>query len=233
MKANVLTLFPEMFPGILGHSLTGKALASNQWHLNVVNIREFANDKYGTVDDSPFGGGAGMVMKVDVLDKALSNTYQTGPLIYFSPRGKRLTQSRVETLAKEKEITLICGHFEGVDERIFSLWNIEEVSIGDYILSGGEGAAQILLDSVIRLIPNVLGNPESIKEESFYNSLLEYPQYTRPQSYKGQEVPEVLTSGHHKKIKDWQKEQALKITQERRPDLYETYKQNIKERINK
>jgi tRNA (guanine37-N1)-methyltransferase len=236
MKATVLTIFPEMFPGLLSYSLAGKALDAGRWHLETVNIREYAFDKHRTVDDVPFGGGAGMVMKVDVLDKALQETYGKsavkGPLIYFSPKGKPLTQKRVRELAKEEEITLLCGHFEGIDERVFDLWPIEQISIGDYILSGGETAAMVLLDAVVRLLPDTLGNKDSLTEESFENGLLEYPQYTRPADYKGHKVPEVLIGGHHGKIKEWCLEQSKAVTKEKRPDLYEAYLKNNEEKGN-
>ena len=236
MKATVLTIFPEMFPGLLGHSLAGKALEAGKWTLDVVNIRDYAFDKHRTVDDVPFGGGAGMVMKADVLDKALEETYGKssvkGPLIYFSPRGKTLTQGKARQLAKEEEITLLCGHFEGIDERVFELWPIEQISIGDYILSGGETAAMVLLDAVVRLLPETIGNEESLAEESFENGLLEYPQYTRPAEYKGLKVPEVLVSGHHKKIKEWCLAQSETVTKQRRPDLYEAYLKHKEEKGN-
>ncbi len=222
MKVNVLTLYPEMFPGPLAYSLAKKAYDEGKWSLNVKNIRSYATDNYQTVDDVPFGGGAGMVMKVDVLDRCLSENH-SGKIIYFSPRGKKLNQEMVENLVKEPELTCICGRFEGIDERIFSLYDIEEISIGDFVLSGGEVACITMLDALIRYLPNVLGNPESLKEESFVNGLLEYPLYTRPAEYKGLKVPSVLLSGHHQKIKDWQKEQSLLLTKERRPDLWDAY----------
>lgn len=219
MQVNVLTLFPEMFPGYLGHSLAGKALKDDLWSINTTNIRDFAADKYKTVDDVPFGGGAGMVMKVDVLDRALKAVYKKGPLFYMSPRGKTLTQKRVVELAAEPELTILCGRFEGIDERIMNLWPIEEISIGDYVLSGGEVAALTMLDAVLRYVPEVMGNADSLSEESFANGLLEYPQYTRPQEYNGLTVPEVLLSGHHQKISAWRKEQSIELTKNRRPDL--------------
>ena len=223
MKVNILTLFPEMFPGFLGYSLAGKALEKGLWDLKITNIRDFSDDAYKTVDDVPFGGGAGMIMKVDVLDRALSAVYHGGPLYYMSPRGKTLTQERVVEMASFPEITIVCGRFEGIDERIFALYPMEEVSIGDFVLSGGEPAALTMLDAVLRYLPSVLGNKESLSEESFSNGLLEYPQYTRPQEYRGQTVPDVLLSGHHKNISLWRKAQSEALTQQRRPDLWQSY----------
>lgn len=225
MKVNVLTLFPEMFPGFLGYSLAGRAMEKGLWTLNVTNIRDFAQDAYKTVDDVPFGGGAGMVMKVDVLDRVLAHVYKGGPLYYMSPRGKTLTQKKVVELAKEPEITVICGRFEGIDERIFDLYPIEEMSIGDFVLSGGEPAALTMLDAVLRYLPSVMGNRESLLEESFSNGLLEYPQYTRPQEYRGQKVPDVLLSGHHQNVMNWRKAQSEMLTEQRRPDLWKIYQE--------
>lgn len=226
MKVKVLTIFPEMFPGFLGYSLTGKALKEGLWNLEAVNIRDYAFDKHGSVDDTPCGGGAGMIMRPDVLGAALKANYDGGRLIYMSPRGEPLTQQKVHELSKEEKITVICGRFEGIDERVIEAYNIEEVSIGDYILTGGEQAAQILLDAVVRLIPNVLGNSASIENESFENGLLEHPQYTRPIVWEGREVPEVLLSGHHQNIAKWQKEKAIEVTKRKRPDLYKNYLDN-------
>lgn len=223
MNVTVLTLYPEMFPGFLGYSLAGKAMQEGLWSLNAVNIRDFATDSYGTVDDLPFGGGAGMVMKPDVLDRALKASYKTGPLLYMTPKGKPLSQQRVMELAKEPALTILCGRFEGVDERILESWPFEEISIGDYVLSGGEPAALTLLDAVLRYVPNVLGNHDSLVEESFSNGLLEYPQYTRPQVWEGKAVPEVLVSGHHKNIENWRLSQSETLTKERRPDIWEKY----------
>lgn len=223
MKINVLTLFPEMFPGFLGYSLAGKALAEGKCDLNVVNIRDFATDKYKSVDDTPFGGGAGMVMKPSVLDSALKATYQKGEIYYLSPRGMVFNQETAHSFAKEEEMTFLCGRFEGIDERIIEKWNIKEISIGDFILSGGEPALLTMLDAVIRLLPNVMGNDLSEIEESFENGLLEYPHYTKPQEFEGMKVPEILLSGHHKKINEWRLEQSKKITKERRPDLWTKY----------
>ena len=223
MHIDFLTLYPDMFPGCLAYSLAGKALQLGLWSYKATDIRSYADDAYKTVDDIPFGGGAGMVMKVDVLDRALKDVYKTGPLLYMSPRGKPLTQSKVVELAHAQAITVICGRFEGVDERIFDLYPIEEVSLGDYVLSGGEPAALAMIDAVLRYVPGVLGNADSLTEESFSQGLLEYPQYTRPQTYKGLSVPDVLLSGHHQKIQDWREQQSHLLTQKRRPDLWTSY----------
>lgn len=222
-NATVFTIFPELFPGFLGYSLTGKALEDGLWSINTVNIRDYATDKHGSVDDTPCGGGAGMVMRADILGSAISANHKQGKIIAMSPKGKPLTQEMVRQYAKEEQLNIVCGRFEGIDERVIEAFDIEEVSIGDYILTGGEQAAQILLDAVIRLLPNVLGNEESTLEESFENNLLEYPQYTRPTEWQGRIVPEVLLSGHHKKIAEWRLEQSIKTTQERRPDLWKKY----------
>lgn len=223
MKVKVLTIFPELFPGFLGYSLTGKALAEGICEIETVNIRDYAFDKYGSVDDTPCGGGAGMVMRPDVLGQALKENYHGGRLIYMSPRGRPLNQKKLRELAAEDKITVVCGRFEGIDERVLEAFDIEEISIGDYILTGGEQAAMIMLDGIIRLLPNVLGNAESTAEESFENDLLEYPQYTRPIHWQGRDVPEILLSGHHKNISDWRKEQSLKLTEKIRPDLLKKY----------
>ena len=223
MKVKVLTIFPELFPGFLGYSLTGKALKEGIWSLETINIRDYAFDKHGSVDDTPCGGGAGMIMRPDVLGAALKANYQKGRLVYMSPRGRQLTQSLAHELSKEEELTIICGRFEGVDQRVLDAYNVEEVSIGDYILTGGEQASQIMLDAIVRLLPDVLGNSESIADESFENSLLEYHQYTRPICWEGREVPEILLSGHHAKIAEWRKAQSLDITEKRRPDLMKKY----------
>ncbi len=223
MKVKILTIFPEIFPGFLGYSLTGKALQDGIWSLDTVNIRDYAFDKHGSVDDTPCGGGAGMVMRPDVLGAAIKANYHGGRLIYMSPRGRQLTQSLAHELSKEKELTIICGRFEGVDQRVLDAYNVEEVSIGDYILTGGEQGAQIMLDAVVRLLPGVLGNSESLSDESFENSLLEHPQYTRPICWEGREVPEILLSGHHAKIAEWRKAKSLEITEKRRPDLMKKY----------
>lgn len=222
-KATVFTIFPELFPGFLGYSLTGKALEDGLWSINTINIRDYATDKHGSVDDTPCGGGAGMVMRADILGNAISANYSKGKIIAMSPKGKPLTQKMVRQYAKEEQLYIVCGRFEGIDERAIEAYNIEEVSIGDYVLTGGEQAAQIMLDAIIRLLPNVLGNEESTIDESFENNLLEYPQYTRPTEWQGLTVPEVLLSGHHKKIADWRLEQSIKTTQDRRPDLWKKY----------
>lgn len=219
LNVTVLTIFPEVFPGFLGYSLTGRALEKGLWSLKAVNIRDYAFDKHGSVDDTPCGGGAGMIMRPDVLGEAIEHNHKQGKIIYMSPKGKPLTQQKVHELSKEENLTILCGRFEGIDERVLEEYEVEEISIGDYILTGGEQAAMILLDAVVRLIDGVLGNAESIQNESFENSLLEYPQYTRPIEWKGRKVPEILLSGHHENIAKWQIEQAKKITKERRPDL--------------
>ena len=223
-RAVVLTLFPEMFPGPLGHSLAGKALARGDWALDAVNIRDYALDKHATVDDTPCGGGAGMVMRPDVVDSALQATADArGPVIYLSPRGKPLTQARVKALAAEPAVTLLCGRYEGVDQRLLDERGLEEISLGDFVLSGGETAALVLLDACVRLLPGVLGAPESLAEESFERGLLEYPHYTRPAEWKGRHVPDVLLSGNHAAIARWRLAQAEAITKARRPDLWSAY----------
>ena len=226
-QVQVFTLYPEIFPGPLNQGLYGKALAKKLWDLKVVNIRDFAEDKHKTVDDTPFGGGSGMLLKPDVLAKAIDQNMKVGERIfYLSPKGKKFKQKLAQKLSKEKSINLICGHFEGVDERILATRNIEEISIGDFILSGGETAAFVIIDSVLRLLPGVLGNDQSKNDESFENGLLEYPQYTKPQIWEKKNVPEVLLSGDHNKIKDWRLSQSEAITRDRRPDLWEKYKKN-------
>ena len=223
-KATVLTLFPEMFPGTLGHSLAGKALDSGMWYLNKVNIRDFSSDKNGKVDDVPFGGGYGMVIKADVLNEALKSVLDApGPRIYLSPRGKKFDQQFAKKLSFENGAVFICGRYEGVDERFLVYNEIEEVSLGDFILSGGELGAQIIMDSVIRLLPNVVGKPEALLDESFETGLLEYPLYTQPRIWKGLEVPQVLLSGDHKKINLWKKKTSEMITKSKRPDLWAKY----------
>ena len=227
MKINILTLYPEMFPGSLGYSLAGKALNDGKWSLNIVNIRDFATDNYQSVDDTPFGGGAGLVMKPTVLDSALKAIYKTGPLYYLSPRGSVFTQKTAEHWATQgDEMTFLCGRFEGIDERILEKWPFQEISIGDFVLSGGEPALITMLDATIRLLPSVMGNSESGLDESFANGLLEYPQYTKPQNWEGRMVPEVLLSGHHANIKKWRLEQAENLTKTRRPDLWTKYLAN-------
>ena len=226
-QAQVFTLYPDVFPGPLSKGLYGKALSKNLWNLKVVNIRDAAEDKHKTVDDTPYGGGSGMLLKADVLANSLDQNKTEGErLLYLSPKGKKFDQNYAKELASEKSLSMICGHFEGVDERVLSTRNIEEVSIGDFILSGGESAAYVVIDSILRLLPGVLGNDNSKIDESFENGLLEYPQYTKPQIWEEKAVPEVLLSGDHSKIKDWRLSQSEAITRDRRPDLWEKYKKN-------
>jgi len=221
--ATALTLFPEMFPGPLGQSLAGRGLAEGIWSLDAVDIRGFATDKHRTVDDSPFGGGAGMVMRPDVVDAAIRGKRGPGPLIYFTPRGRLLTQARVRELAAEPGVTLLCGRFEGVDQRVLDAHEAEEISLGDFVLSGGELAALMLMDAVVRLLPGVTGNQESLEDESFERGLLEYPHYTRPKDWQGRSVPDVLVSGHHENVRLWRQRQAEDATRQRRPDLWDAY----------
>ena len=226
-QAQVFTLYPEVFPGPLSKGLYGKALSKELWNLKVVNIRDAAEDKHKTVDDTPYGGGSGMLLKADTLAKSLDlNKTEGDRIIYLSPKGKKFDQLYAQELSKEKSVSFICGHFEGVDERVLSTRNIEEVSIGDYVLSGGETAAFVVIDSILRLLPGVLGNENSKMDESFENGLLEYPQYTKPQIWEEKAVPEVLLSGDHNKIKDWRLSQSEAITRVRRPDLWQKYKKN-------
>jgi len=227
MQAQIFTLYPELFPGPLNKGLYGKALSNNIWNLKIVNIRDYSSDKHKTVDDTPFGGGSGMLIKPDVLANSLDQNVKTNEKIYYlTPKGKLFSQKLAKKLSKEKTINLICGHFEGVDQRVIDTRNIEELSIGDYVLSGGETAALVVLDSILRLIPGVLGNDQSISEESFENGLLEYPQYTKPQIWEKKSVPDVLLSGDHAKIKDWRLSESEAITRDRRPDLWQKYKKN-------
>ena len=219
--ATVLTIFPEMLPGPLAYSLAGKALKAELWRLETVDIRNFAGDKHRSVDDAPFGGGPGMVMRPDVLDAAIAGVGGVGPLILLSPRGCRLDQQRVREFAEMPGVRLICGRFEGVDERVLEARGIEEVSLGDFVLSGGEPAAIALIDACVRLLPGVVGCAEALAEESFAEGLLEYPQYTRPQLWQGRAVPEVLVSGDHGRIRTWRRAEAERLTRERRPDLWE------------
>ncbi|HZG31383.1 MAG TPA: tRNA (guanosine(37)-N1)-methyltransferase TrmD [Ensifer sp.] len=224
-RATIITLYPEMFPGFLGQSLSGKALERGAWAIEPVQIRDFATDKHRSVDDTPSGGGAGMVLRADILAKAIDSVGDDDrPRLLMSPRGKPLTQARVRELAEGPGAVIICGRFEGVDQRVIDARHLEEVSIGDYILSGGEPAAMILLDAVIRVLPGVMGNDQSGVHESFESGLLEHPHYTRPPVFEGREIPEVLTSGNHAKIEKWRHEQALKLTAERRPDLLQALK---------
>jgi tRNA (guanine37-N1)-methyltransferase len=221
-RATVLTLYPEMFPGPLGLSLAGRALASGSWALETLQIRDFASDRHRTVDDTPAGGGAGMVMRADVLARAIDHAAPADdprPRLLMSPRGRPLTQARVRQLAGGPGAVIVCGRFEGVDQRVIEARALEEVSVGDYILSGGEPAALVLLDATVRLLPGVMGNDQSGAEESFETGLLEHPHYTRPQEFEGREIPDVLLSGNHARIAEWRRRQAERLTRERRPDL--------------
>ena len=223
-NATVLSLFPEMFPGTLGSSLAGKALKNGLWNLNNINIRDFANNKNGKVDDVPFGGGHGMVINPEVLDKALKSvSAYEGPRIYLSPRGKKFDQTIARNLSKEKGAVFICGRYEGVDERFLIHNDVTEVSVGDFILSGGEIGAQLIIDATVRLLPNVIGNSLGLVEESFENNLLEYPLYTHPRVWNNIEVPEVLLSGDHQKIKMWKIKMSENLTKSKRPDLWSKY----------
>jgi tRNA (guanine37-N1)-methyltransferase len=229
----VVTLFPAMFPGPLGLSIAGQALESGVWALETVDIRDFARDKHRSVDDTPFGGGPGMVMRPDVVDAAIAAALADGrgPLVYLSPRGRLLTQSVVRELAAQPTLTLLCGRYEGVDERVLEARGVDEISLGDFVLSGGEPAAIALIDSVVRLLPGVVGAAATLDEESFERGLLEYPHYTRPADWQGRPVPEVLLSGHHERIKAWRLAQAEATTRTRRPDLWTRYaaERNTKE----
>ena len=225
-QATVLCLFPQMFPGPLGVSLPGKALAAGRWALETVDIRAFARDKHRSVDDAPFGGGPGMVMRPDVLAAAIDANTQGGEgeaLICLSPRGSLLTQARARALSRLRHLVLVCGRFEGVDQRVIEARGLEEVSIGDYVLSGGEVAAMVLIDACVRLLPGVVGTDRSLTEESFEDGLLEYPHYTRPNPWEGREVPEELLSGHHRRVREWRVGAARRLTRERRPDLWQSY----------
>ncbi len=225
--ATVLTIFPSMFPGPLGASLAGRALEQGTWALRALDIRDFAADRHQTVDDAPFGGGAGMVMRPDVVDAALEKAFKDAApgsaAVYLTPRGRLIDQARVRALAAGPGLVVLCGRFEGVDQRVIDARGLEELSLGDFVLSGGEPAAIALIDACVRLLPGVMGAEESLAEESFEDGLLEYPHYTRPQSWCGRAVPEVLLSGHHANIRAWRKAQAEKITAERRPDLWARY----------
>lgn len=225
---SVLTLFPEMFPGPLAYSLAGKALMDGVWSLETVDIRSFARDKHRTVDDAPFGGGAGMVMRPDVISAAIGAHHDgRRPLIYLTPRGRVLDQARARELAQGEGMTLLCGRFEGVDQRVLDHWQVEEVSLGDFVLSGGEPAAIVLIDAVVRLLRGVVGRAESLEEESFERGLLEYPHYTRPQTWEGRAVPEVLVSGHHARVSAWRLAQSEAVTRERRADLWARYRAGV------
>ena len=226
-KARIFTLYPEIFPGPLNKGLYGKALSNKIWNLDIINIRDSAEDKHKTVDDTPLGGGSGMLIKPDVLASSIDqHVSKREKIFYLTPKGKLFNQKIAKSLSKEHCINLICGHFEGVDQRLLETRNIEEISIGDYILSGGETAAFVIVDSILRLIPGILGNEESVHEESFENGLLEYPQYTKPQLWEEKNVPDVLLSGDHSKIKDWRLSQSEAITRHRRPDLWQKYKKD-------
>jgi len=219
-RADIITLFPDLFPGPLGASVIGRGLADGLWSLKATQLRDFATDRHRTVDDTPSGGGAGMVLKPDILAAALDAVGDDGrPRILMSPRGRPLTQARVRALAAGPGAVIVCGRFEGVDQRVIEARNLEEISIGDYVLAGGEVAAMVLLEAVVRLIPGVLGAAESHADESFENGLLEYPHYTRPQVFEGREIPAVLTSGDHGKIEKWRRAESLELTRMRRPDL--------------
>ena len=223
-RATVLTVFPDMFPGPLGLSLAGRGLERGLWAMDVLDIRDYARDKHRSVDDEPFGGGPGMVMRADVVDAALAAVAERpGPVIYLTPRGRLLDQALVRRLAAEPGMTLLCGRYEGVDQRVLEARAVEEVSVGDYVLSGGEPAAIAVIDAVVRLLPGILGNEESPAEESFESGLLEHPHYTRPAEWQGRGVPEVLTSGHHEEVRRWRLREAEQTTKQRRPDLWARY----------
>jgi tRNA (guanine37-N1)-methyltransferase len=222
-RASVLTLFPEMFPGPLALSLAGRALQSSIWSVHPVNIRDFATDRHRTVDDAPFGGGAGMVLRPDVVNAAIASVADDRPLVFLTPRGRRLTQGDAQRYAAAPGIVLLCGRYEGVDQRVIEAREMQEVSIGDYVLSGGELAALVLLDATVRLLPGVMGAADSAADESFSHHLLEYPHYTRPAEWQGRRVPEVLLSGHHAAVAAWRQAEAECTTRERRPDLWEAH----------
>ena len=221
MKINILTLFPEMFTGVTQSSILGRACQKGVLEINLINIRDYSLDKHNKTDDTPFGGGPGMVMMAQPAFDALKTT--SGKVIYMSPRGSLLCREKIEQLSSEEELTILCGHYEGMDQRVLDYWNAEEISVGDYILTGGELPAMVLIDAVARFLPGVLGNEASAADESIYSGLLECDQYTKPRNYQGMEVPEILTNGNHKLIHLWQYENALNITRERRPDLWKAY----------
>ena len=226
-QVKIFTLYPDFFPGILSKGIYGRAIEKSLWNLDVINIRDYAKDKHKTVDDTPYGGGEGMVLKPDVVAKALDqNLKKNEKIIYLTPKGKTFDQNKAKKFLNEKKINILCGHFEGIDQRVIESRNIQEVSLGDFVLSGGESAAFVILDSILRLLPGVLGNEKSVEEESFENGLLEYPQYTKPQIWEEKTVPDVLLSGDHAKIKDWRLSQSEAITRDRRPDLWQKYKKN-------
>mgnify|MGYP001210949879 CR=1 FL=1 len=226
-KVKIFTLYPDLYPGPLNTGIYKKALESKIWDLKVINIRDYAIDKHSSVDDTPFGGGSGMLLRPDVVASALdSNLESNETTIYLSPKGKKFDQRAAREFSKQKKLNLLCGHFEGIDQRLLETRNIQEYSIGDFILSGGETASFVFIDTIIRLLPGVLGNDNSAQEESFENDLLEYPQYTKPQNWEGKSTPEVLLSGDHAKIKDWRLSQSEAITRVRRPDLWQKYKKN-------
>ena len=222
-KANILTLYPDIYPGYLGYSLLGKALEKKIWELNIYNLRDFGEGKHKTVDDKPFGGGAGMIIKPDILGDAIEETliknHDQQKLVYLSPKGKPFKQVDAEKFSQSNGVSILCGHFEGIDQRVIDIYEVEEISMGDYVLTGGEVASFVFLDAIIRLLPGVLGNEISIKDESFSDNLLEYPQYTKPQEYKNIKVPDVLLSGNHEKIAEWRREKSIEITEKNRPDL--------------
>ncbi|SHG88366.1 tRNA (guanosine(37)-N1)-methyltransferase TrmD [Cognatishimia maritima] len=225
--ARIITLFPQAFPGVLGESLTGKALKDGKWQIETTDLRVFGDGKHRNVDDTPAGGGAGMVLRPDVLGKAIDHTLRgvrgTVPLVYLSPRGAPFTQAMARQWSQCDGVTLLCGRFEGVDQRVLDHYNIQEVSLGDFVLTGGEIAAQAMIDATVRLLPSVLGNADSIEDESHSNGLLEHPQYTRPTEWMGREIPEVLMSGHHGKVAAWRQEQSEALTKARRPDMWEKW----------
>jgi tRNA (guanine37-N1)-methyltransferase len=233
--AQVLTLFPDMFPGYLGQSLAGKGLKDGKWALKTLDIRDFSSDKHRSVDDTPSGGGPGMVMRADILGKAVdtarSEAVDEWPLVYLSPRGRRFDQSEAKRWQNAGGVTLLCGRFEGIDERVLEARNIEEISLGDFVLSGGEPAALAMLDAVVRLLPGVMGTAMTLDEESFESGLLEYPQYTRPQVWEDREIPEVLKSGHHGRVAEWRLKQSEELTRIRRPDLWSTYVRKKEEKV--
>jgi len=226
-SAQVLTLFPEMFPGVLGASLAGRGLEAGKWALKTLDIRDFSSDKHRSVDDTPAGGGPGMVMRADILGKAFDaaaeNADPNWPVVYMSPRGRTFDQAEAKRWQQAGGVTILCGRFEGVDERVLEARGVEEISVGDVVLSGGEPAAMVMLDAVVRLLPGIMGAEATLEEESFERGLLEYPHYTRPQTWEGKEIPAVLTSGHHGKVAEWRRERAEEITRIRRPDMWSSY----------